>query len=438
MVQGGTYRLKLHVRAAMRRYGTGRVAAVLAAIPILSVTLVLAGCYTFRDRTPDIVERDVEPAPKVQYDRMVRVRLLGRRAQKSVQLAVSSRFKIKSFTQRDEILAQRAQALATCDAVATADGGLLFGDLAVPAGDILIHPERDAAITVNGKTYRGLLRVLVDEGKLTVTNHVDLESYLKGVLRGELPRHFHPESFKAQCVAARTYVLYQMRIAPKDRSFDVYDNEGSQMYIGVLGEGDKALAAVEQTAGEVCVYPSDRGDVLFCTYYSSACGGRSQHVNNVKPNDPDPPPLAGGVVCNDCYLARFYEWDPVRISKAELTERIVKRYPTVKSIGTIRSLRPKEIEDGGHIVRIQMNGANGTNETLIGEDFRLSVGGRTLKSTNFKIREEDDAFVFEEGRGFGHGIGLCQNGMETKALRGQDYKAILRTYYPGCEVVRIY
>ena len=71
-----------------------------------------------------------------------------------------------------------------------------MGDLAVADGDVLIHPKRDASILVNGKTYRGLLRIMVDGGKLRVTNHVDLESYLKGVLRGELPRHFHPESFK--------------------------------------------------------------------------------------------------------------------------------------------------------------------------------------------------------------------------------------------------
>ena len=437
-MHGRTYRLKLHLRAAARRYGTGRVAAVMAAIPILSVTLVLAGCYTFRERTPDIVDRREPAPPTVQYDRMVRVRLLGRRPQKSIKLAVNSGYKIKSFENPDLVLETRADELASCEVVATADGGLLMGDVAVAAGDVLIHPARDASLTVNGKTYRGLLRIMVDEGGLVVTNHVDLESYLKGVLRGELPRHFHPESFKAQCVAARTYVLYQMRITPKDRSFDVFDNEGSQMYIGVLGEGEKALAAVEETRGEVCVYPSEKGDILFCTYYSSACGGQSQHVNNVKPNDPNVPPLAGNVTCNDCYLARFYEWEPVRITKAELTKRIVKRYSSVKTIGTITSLRPKEVEPGGHIIRIQMNGDNGTNETLMGEDFRLSVGGRVLKSTNFKIRDEDDAFVFEEGRGFGHGIGLCQNGMETKALRGQDYKSILRTYYPGCEIVRLY
>ena len=144
------------------------------------------------------------------------------------------------------------------------------------------------------------------------------------------------------------------------------------------------------------------------------------------------------MACHDCYLSNHYEWPPVRISKAELTKRIVKRYPSVASIGQITSLRLKEIEPGGRVVRIQMNGSAGTNETLVGEDFRLCVGGHTLKSTHFTLTDEGAAFVFSEGRGFGHGVGLCQYGMETKASRGQDYRKILKTYYPGAEIRKLY
>jgi len=110
----------------------------------------------------------------------------------------------------------------------------------------------------------------------------------------------------------------------------------------------------------------------------------------------------------------------------------------VASIGEISSLRLKEVEPGGRVVRIQMNGTNGTNETLVGEDFRLCVGGYKLKSTHFTVDDEGDAFVFRGGRGFGHGVGLCQNGMETKARRGWDYKKILKTYYPGAEIRKLY
>jgi stage II sporulation protein D len=218
----------------------------------------------------------------------------------------------------------------------------------------------------------------------------------------------------------------------------VYDNEGSQMYLGVRGEGRKADAAVAKTRGQVCVYDDGLRETLFCTYYSSTCGGRSQPVRNFKPNDPDVPPLRGDVVCTDCYLARFYRWDPLELSKAELTRRIVARYPSVERLGMIVGLRPKATSSDGRLIRIQLDGATGQNETLVGEDFRLSVGGRSLKSTRFDIETGRDHFIFKNGQGYGHGVGLCQNGMETKACRGMGYGEILATYYPTSKIATLY
>lgn len=407
--------------------------------PFVLMSILAIGCFTFGDHGPEpVVDRVERKPPKVVTDRQVRVRLLAPPKADRMTLQVASKYELRAGP-GGKVLEAGAAPLSECVLAPGPEGGIQLGDALYPQNDLFITPARDASIILNGdSTYRGLLRILRDGDKLELINHIDIESYLKGVLRGELPKHFHRESFKAQCVAARTYVLYQMKSASGDRSFDVYDNEGSQMYIGVTGEGPKALAAVEETSGEVCVWPNGDVDTLFCTYYSSACGGQTQHVTNVKPRDPDVPPLAGQVVCNDCYLARFYKWEPVRISKAELTKRIVRRYPSVTSIGEIVGLRPKEVEPGGHIVRIQLDGKNGANETLMGEDFRLCVGGYKLKSTNFKIVDEGDSFVFTDGKGFGHGIGLCQNGMEVKARRGMDYRAILKIYYPGAEIRKLY
>lgn len=431
-------RLVLQVRAVWRRLGGAR-RTIVVFTPFVLLTILAVGCFTFGDRGPDIVVDRVDRSPpKVITDRQVRVRLLGPTRSKKLTLRVASPYELRAGP-GGKVLQADASPLAECVLAPGPDGGIMLGEQAYPQNDLFITPKRDASIILNGdSTYRGLLRITRNGDKLALTNHVDIESYLKGVLRGELPKHFHRESFKAQCVAARTYVLYQMKTASGDRSFDVYDNEGSQMYIGVTGEGPKAVEAVEATNGEVCVWPNGDVDTLFCTYYSSACGGQTQHVTNVKPNDPDVPPLAGGVVCNDCYLSRYYEWDPVRISKADLTKCIVKRYPSVAKIGEIVGLRPKEIEPGGHIVRIQLDGKNGTNETLMGEDFRLCVGGHKLKSTHFTIEDDGDSFVFSHGKGFGHGVGLCQNGMEVKARRGMGYRKILHIYYPGSEIRKLY
>ncbi|MCG8408491.1 MAG: SpoIID/LytB domain-containing protein [Phycisphaerales bacterium] len=407
-------------------------------LALFSLSLLLLGCYTLTERR--IIGRrpatdEVQP-PEVSVDHMVRVRLLGSKPRAAIELEVTGPFEISS--EAPQPIQQELPRLPVCTARVAPSGGINLGGAHYPNDDLLISPMRDASIVVEGKTYRGLLRIHSDSGGLFVTNHVDIESYLRGVLRGELPSRFHDEAFKAQCVAARTYVLYQKRNRSADSTFDVYDSERSQMYIGVLGEDERAVGAVAETRGQICVWRDQGEDKLFCTYYSSTCGGRSQHVNHFKPNDPDVPPLRGNVECKDCYLAKFYRWKPVKLSKTEVTRRIVANYPSIARLGTIVGLRPKELTVDGRIVRIHLDGSTGQNETLVGEDFRLSVGGRVLKSTNFVIEAGPDFFLFRDGRGYGHGVGLCQHGMETKARRGMGYKAILARYYPTSRIKTLY
>lgn len=404
-------------------------------LALLSLSLLLLGCYTLTERRLRPEPPDEGQPPAISIDRMVRVRLLGRKPRGTFRLEVTSPFEV-SLGGMDRTIRQIPR-LPAVIARPAKHGGIELGEHHFPYDRLFIIPKRDASIAVGGKTYRGLLRIDRAETGLFVTNHVDVESYLGGVLCGELPKDFHDEAFMAQCVAARTYVFYQMQIRSAD-SFDVYDNEASQMYIGVLGEKSRAVRAVEKTRGQICTW-NDRGqDKLFCTYYSSTCGGRSQHVNYFKPSDPDVPPLRGDVICKDCYLAKFYRWKPVKFSMEEVTRRIVANYPSVVRLGTIIGLRPKELTRDGRIIRIQLDGSTGQNETLVGEDFRLSIGGRTLKSTNFVIETGPDHFIFKDGRGYGHGVGLCQHGMETKARRGMNYKDILASYYPTSKVTTIY
>ena len=150
------------------------------------------------------------------------------------------------------------------------------------------------------------------------------------------------------------------------------------------------------------------------------------------------PPLAGNVPCSDCYLAKFYRWDSVEITRVELTKRLVAKYPTLSKLGTVVELEPKARTPDGRIIRMLLIGATDQNDTLLGEDFRLSVGGRVLKSTNFEIEARAQSFVFKNGKGFGHGVGLCQYGMETKARRGMDYRQILKVYYPQSDIKKLY
>jgi stage II sporulation protein D len=376
------------------------------------------------------------PVPPL-LDRVVRVRLGGRAAHQNTRLSITSLFRLTDAASGKEFAPAHPVVRGGGVKPAAGRGIDLCGEL-LASDDLLLTPQRDASLVIDDQTYRGELRIQRQEDGLLLVNRLDIESYLRGVLRGELPRYFHEESFRAQAVAARTYVLWEKQKTPPGRIYDVLDNEGSQMYVGVRGEDAVAVRAVELTHGQVCVWEDGGRDRLFCTYYSSACGGLSQSVKNVKPNDPDAPPLRGNVPCTDCYLAPHYRWDPVKLSKSEVTRRLVARYPALTRLGTIEALRSKATTTDGRITRIELQGSDGQVETLVGEDFRLAVGGRVLKSTNFEIETGPDYFVFRNGKGFGHGLGLCQWGMETKARRGWDYQRILTTYYPGAKVVTLY
>lgn len=420
----------------MRRVRSAGPAATLSII-LSAFTIFFVGCLSLTESSLWHHTPEEKPIEKVTVDRLIRVRLFGRKPHPTETMSVTAPFTIIE-TSTGKAFADSQPPINRAVIRAATGAGVELGDKLIPSDDITVTPARDAAIVLGGKTYRGTVRIQRVPGGLTFTNHVDIESYLRGVLRGELPRYFHFESFKAQCVAARTYALYSKRFKPAGSTFDVYDDEGSQVYKGVEMEDSTTNRAVEETHGEVCMYDDAGKQDIFCTYYSSCCGGISQNVNNVKPRDPAVPPLAGGVVCNDCFVAPRYRWGPVAVSRSELTSKIVARYPSLKRLGMITEVKPHKQLPDGRFVTIDLIGSGGDSETLIAEDFRLCLGGRLLKSTRFKIEKTADGFKFTDGRGFGHGMGLCQYGMDTKAKRGMGYRQILATYYPHSTIKRLY
>jgi len=396
---------------------------------------MFVGCLDLRDSFPWDKPKVQEAPPVVEPDRQIRVLLGSRRPRPIERISITCPFTVVDYDTGRELAIVGDPAIDV--SLGASGNGIALGTSLFESKDVIISPKRDAAIVIGSKTYRGRLRVQQSGGGVLLINLVDIEGYLRGVLRGELPGDFHLEAFKTLAVAARTYALYQKQFS-KGRDYDVVDHEGSQVYDGVSKEEKIAVDAVEATRGQIAVWRNRGVDEIFCTYYSSTCGGLSQAVRNVKPNDPAVPPLAGGVVCNDCSPSPFYRWGPARVSRAEVTKRIVARYPSVKRLGTIVDVRPKGVTSDGRAIRVELIGSNGQTETLVGEDFRLAMGSKVLRSTNFTIEVQKDGFVFKDGKGFGHGMGLCQYGMDTKAKGGMGYEAILAYYYPGSRLKKLY
>lgn len=321
--------------------------------------------------------------------------------------------------------------------------GFLLGDTPLPGPVLRILPSEDGSLVYNNRHYRGYLVAKRQGEGFLVINVVDIESYLRGVLCGELPKRFHPETFRAQVIASRTYALYQRSVNGPKRTWDVTSDTSSQVYRGRDEETTTANEAVDATAGIVCAWESPHGRKIFCTYFSSTCGGMNQNVVNVKGGETIPP-LKGGVKCEFCKGSEWYRWKPVRLTKESITSFIKpylvrSRYTGAEKLGRIDEIKILTRTPGGRAIRLQITDEAGLTFNMRAEDFRLLINnGQQIKSTFFEVENEPGAITFTDGRGYGHGIGMCQHGAEGMARRGYKAGQILQHYYPGCILVKAY
>ncbi len=300
--------------------------------------------------------------------------------------------------------------------------------------------QRDGAWTTE-LTYPGRVAVRrLDPGALEVVNWVELEAYVACVVANEVWPTFDLEAFRGQSIVARTFVLYQMTRRP-DAVYDVYATQGSQVYRGLRddGVGRKAKDAAEYTRGLALTWNDQGEDRLFCTYYSAACGGMSQSARPLGPEG-DAAPLRGGIRCDYCKIApgEAYRWGPVKLSLDEVTSRLLARYPELTALGALSAISPVEQTATGRLISLRLTGTSGATHDILAERFRLAIGATTLRSTDCSIRMAGQEVVFDRGKGFGHGLGLCQWGMQGLAQSGKTAGEILRFYYPGAKLTRVY
>ncbi|MCH7526534.1 MAG: SpoIID/LytB domain-containing protein [Planctomycetes bacterium] len=394
-------------------------------------------------RAPSEFEYPVSPIVAVRD-----VRVLLVRGGDPCRLRIDGPFVVHSPSQGAPVHFERSD-WAVLQAVP--DRRILLEDRFLGRGQVTIVPRQSGTIwlTRRGRggwrrprRYAGTLIVTVDHsGRLNVINSLDVETYVACVVSSEIYPDFHREAYRAQAVASRTYVLYQMAQHPH-RAYDVLATEASQVYGGLQNSGaaQRARQAVNDTRAVVATWRAPQGERIFCTYYSSCCGGMTQDVANSNRDEVDVPPLAGGVRCEYCKIApaQTYRWKPVRLSKREITTRLVARYPEMKDLHRLERLEVVRRTKSGRPTRFRLVGSNGRTRSIIAEDFRLAVGSRVLRSTDFKIDHERNSILFTDGHGFGHGMGLCQWGMQGMALKGHRAPEILKFYYPSMHLTRAY
>ena len=301
--------------------------------------------------------------------------------------------------------------------------------------------------------FAGGLKFIVEGDKVRAVNLVGMEDYLLSVISSEMKSSASPELLKAHAVISRSWLLARMRDrqmaangAEKPRAevphrdFDVCADDHCQRYQGLtMAVGDKVRMVIDETWGQVLRYDGQLCD----TRYSKCCGGLTELFSTCW-EDIDYPYLqcVEDPWCdceNDAVLAQvlndydqqtrdFHDWT-VRYTPEELSALVRERTGT--DFGDIQALEPVERGPSGRIKYLRIVGSKHT-ETL-GKELRIrrALSPSHLKSSAFSVeRDPAGAFVLR-GRGWGHGVGLCQIGAAVMADRGFDYKQILLHYYPG-------
>jgi stage II sporulation protein D len=379
------------------------------------------------------------------------VRVLLRSDANGAALAISGPFQIR---QNSQIIFQGPELPRTKIRVDAGDPQHFYlGRHRLPVAETIVLPQKPGTLvmhlpTADGPARRhryngyGVIAATKNQAaapSVELINVVSVEQYLPGVLTGELFPSFHEEAFKTQAIAARTYVLYEMITVGKNRHYDVRASEASQVYRGIdgLDPSSKPSRATLATRGLVCTWNSPMGPKIFCTYYSSACGGMTQKASNCMPTR-SIPPLGGGVRCDYCKVGSSYRWGPERISKSELTERVVARYPALESLGQIRTITAQNLTADGRPLKLQLTGESGEQFLISSYAFRLAIDGHRIRSNHCKIVDLGHDFEFRDGRGFGHAVGMCQWGVEGQSRHGAKAADMLGFYYPQSSVTRAY
>lgn len=341
------------------------------------------------------------------------VRVLIAEGRASLTVASGGGLTITDATGR-RILAQRGDGeplrlILKGDAVLVKESG-------ASASTLIVWPGRLPTLDLEGQPFRGRLEVRQLNGGLAAVDVVELEAYLQGVLKDEIPPGWPTEAAKAVAIAARTYAVYWKEQNPLE-FFHLRATTTSQVYGGARGEDARTSWAVQATRGQILTFDGQP----IPAFYHSCSGGATEDGPSVF--GPNYDTVVG--VKDDFSLTCPYAFWVERFS-AQQIERALRRagYSIGRLVGIQDLLRSRT----GRVLWLAVRHSRGTL-TLEGTRFREALGNDILRSTDFEIRADGGGFTFV-GRGWGHGVGLSQWGAKKMADLAYRHQDILKFYYP--------
>lgn len=307
----------------------------------------------------------------------------------------------------------------------------------------LEQKDKSSLIRLNYASYRGSIRVVNEYGFVRLINSLSLEDYIKGVMTKEMPvgkGNENYEALKAFAICVRTYTI--MKMGERKEYFDVYADVKDQVYGGADSEHKLATKAVEETDGMILTYS---GVPAVC-FYHSTCGGFTENVVNVFNHSNGP--YLNGVKDGElsyCSISPRFQWEE-SYSDTEFIRRL--KNADLLNPETNYSLQKIEVVsrfNSGRVneLKIEVKSSQNSTETLslfsnrIRSVIKNSDNNGILRSTMFDVNFSAGKIIIT-GKGFGHGVGLCQYGAIRQSNLGKTYTDILSHYFPGTKISKLY
>ncbi len=271
-------------------------------------------------------------------------------------------------------------------------------------------------IHFRNKVYHGQMKIYKVKSNFLYVNHLPTKDYLVSVIGHEMGRGWPIEALKAQAIVSRTYLVNKMNQNQK-KKFDINATTKHQVYGGVLPKANDLYEAVSKTSRQIIIYERKVARVFF----HSSCGGTtasskeawSLSIQYLKIQEQ-----------NFCKNNPAYYWKhkvPLKKAAAILGVKNIHKIEISKRTNSKRAKNIK-ISTGAESVSIQA------------KNFRSKLGPVKVRSTLFGVRIRN-GFLEVAGRGYGHGVGMCQWGSrKLAASKRKSYREILNYYFPRTSI----
>jgi stage II sporulation protein D len=263
--------------------------------------------------------------------------------------------------------------------------------------------------------YSGDLQCFPDLGTLVLINISDIEKYISGVVMAEGGRGKNLEYFKTQAIIARTYMYKYFNKHIADR-YNLCDNTHCQAFNG-LSSDTLLNKAVLETKGMVIL---NKDSTLIISAFHSNCGGETSSSDDVWLSDQT---YLKSVVDPYCITSRSAAWQ--------------KSFPLTEWVNYIMKSGYKGKTENPSVFNFLQESR--LADYKIGSfaiPLRTIRSDLNLRSTFFSVYANGDSIILK-GRGYGHGVGLCQEGAMVMAAKGFNYRDIINFYYSGVIISNI-